>query len=452
MLAWLCSLSMITYIDRVCIMQVQSEMQRDLGLTAREFAWAFSAFALAYALFEVPTGWLGDRIGPRKVLTRIVLCWLFFTALTGFVPRWDAGWHLPIPGGSAVFLSGSLLLLVVVRALFGAGEAGAYPNMARAARNWFPYAERGRAQGLIWTFGRFGGALAPLLIMAFAYPVTLAGLPGWRGAFILLGLLGVVWVAGFARWFSDTPRDHPAVSDAERQFILGGQSPAAESAPLSWAAMLSSPTLWVLSTMYFCSNAGWSFFITYVTPYLKNELDLSGWRLHLASGMPLFFGGLGCVLGGFFTDRQVRVWGRRWGRTLQGFVAYLTGGCLFLLAYRLTDSHAVLAFAAICLASLVKDGAMAASWATTIDIGHRYSGTVAGVMNTVGNLGTVFSPPIVTWLATVVGTPEAPDWSVSLYYYATMFFIAAGCWLFIDPRRVIVYAAADRPPSASFPQ
>jgi MFS family permease len=97
-LGWLCSLSMITYIDRVCIMQVQGDMQRDLGLTTQQFAWAFSFFALAYAAFEVPTGWLGDRIGPRKVLTRIVLCWLLFTALTGCVPRWDAGLYVPVMG------------------------------------------------------------------------------------------------------------------------------------------------------------------------------------------------------------------------------------------------------------------------------------------------------------------------------------------------------------------
>lgn len=450
-LAWFCSLSMITYIDRVCIMSVQDDIKRDLSLTSQEFAWVFSAFALAYALFEVPSGWLGDLLGPRKVLTRIVLCWLLFTALTGFV--WG------------------LVSLIVVRFLFGAGEAGAYPNMARGARNWFPYSERGRAQGLVWTFGRWGGAIAPILIVAIAYPFdALELLPGWRGAFFVLGVIGVFWVLGFAHYFRDTPQEHPHVNEAEHQLITGGvqarprptplatqensdvpgtsdlgseQRPALAAAsrpplppPLSWSSMLRSKSLWFLSIMYFCSNSGWSIFITYVTPYLKSA-GLSGWELHVASGAPLFFGGIGCMLGGFLTDRQVRVWGRRWGRTLQGILAYALGGAFFLVAFAMTEVSIFIALAALCVASLLKDMAMGASWATTIDIGHRYSGTVAGVMNTIGNLGTVFSPPIVAVLV------YYGDWAVSLYYYAAMFFIASVCWFFINPRKVIVYSRDD---------
>lgn len=423
MLAWLCSLSMITYIDRVCIMQVQDDMQSSLGLTKQQFAWAFSAFALAYALFEVPTGWLGDRIGPRKVLARIVLCWLLFTALTGVV--WG------------------LISLVVIRFLFGAGEAGAYPNIARAVRNWFPYSERGRAQGLVWTFGRWGGALAPPLVIALTLPFAHYGTDAWRGAFLLLGVIGVLWVVGFSYWFRDSPADHPGVNEAEQAVIHARVAPTAALAPLSWSAVLSSKTLWCLSFMYFCSNSGWSFFITFVNPYLKNDLGLRGWHLHVASGAPLFFGGIGCLLGGLLTDRQVHIWGRRWGRTLQGLVAYALGGGCFLAAGLLTGSYPLLAFVAICTASFVKDFAMGASWATTIDIGHRYSGTVAGMMNTVGNLGTVFSPPLVAWLVWFVGGEEGTKWGVSLFYYASMFFIASLCWVFIDPRRVIVYAPED---------
>jgi ACS family glucarate transporter-like MFS transporter len=472
-LAWFCSLSMITYIDRVCIMQVQEDMQRDLGISRGEFAWVFMAFALAYAFFEVPTGWLGDRLGPRKVLTRIVLCWLLFTALTGLVPRWDtAGFRVPF---TSQFLSASLILLLLVRFLFGAGEAGAYPNMARGAKNWFPFRERGRAQGLIWTFGRWGGAVAPILIIGLAAPFdAFQIIAGWRGAFILLGVLGVLWVIGFHYFFRDTPADHPAVNESERAWIEGPAyrpatklpdgpvenitekrdgiqataratepeaptPPAIATAPISWSNILSSPTLWCLSFMYFCSNSGWSFFITYVTPYLKNDLKLEGVPLHLAAGAPLFCGGIGCLLGGFLTDRQVRVWGRRWGRTGQGLVAYALGAALFFTALLLTQNYGMLAFASLCLASFVKDLAMAASWSTTIDIGHRYSGTVAGVMNTVGNLGTVVSPPFVIYLVNLTG-----EYSVSLYYYSTMFLIASVCWLFINPTRVIVYAPADR--------
>ncbi len=429
-LAWLCGLSMITYIDRVCIKQVQGDMQRDLGLTGSQFAWAFAAFALAYALFEVPAGWLGDRLGPKKVLARIVLCWLFFTALTGLVV------------GTGVV---ALAMLLGVRFLFGAGEAGAYPNIARATRNWFPFTERGRAQGLVWAFGRWGGAVAPVLIVALTLPFDALGWQGWRFGFVLLAALGLVWVWGFVVRFRDHPRDHPGVTPAEVAVIEGGGGGVGPAAPLSWATMLTSRSLWALSIMYFCSNAGWSVFITYDTKYLQSSLHLSGWVLHVMSGMPLLLGGVGCLLGGLLTDRLVPVLGRRWGRTAQGFLAYGLGAAFFGLVIRFTADSPALAFACLCLASFVKDFAMGASWATTIDIGHRYSGTVAGFMNMIGNLGTVFAAPIVYQIALAYSLDGVqPNFTAAIAFYAVMFALACGCWLFIDPRRVVVYSRRDR--------
>jgi ACS family glucarate transporter-like MFS transporter len=191
--------------------------------------------------------------------------------------------------------------------------------------------------------------------------------------------------------------------------------------------------------MYFCSNAGWSFFTSWITPFLQKDLHLSGLGLVLASGGPLFFGGIACLLGGFLTDRQVRLWGPRWGRTLQGVVAYALGGVFMLAGVAFTPNHIGLAYASVCLSSFVKDFGMAASWSTTIDVGHRYSGTVAGFMNTVGNLGQVISVHIVAWLAALAGTHGQPRWGVSLYFYAAMFFISALSWILVDPTRVIVY-------------
>lgn len=433
-LAWVCSLSMLTYVDRVCIKEVSREMQADLGLSAFQFGFVFSAFGLAYALFEVPSGWLGDRFGPRLVLSRIVLWWSLFTALTGCVWQFtlDSGYRLTLPGlGIEVpLLFNGFLLLLLIRFLFGAGEAGAYPNIARALRNWFPYRQRGRAQGLLWMFGRWGGSLAPYLIAASAFA-------GWRGSFLIFGAVGVLWVVIFYIWFRNTPQEHPGVNEAEIALITGDVVESAKPAPLSWRTMLRSPTLWCLSLMYFCSNSGWCFFITWDKRYYQEELGLTSDALRLASGAPLFFGGIACLLGGFLTDRQVRIWGRRWGRTLQGLVAYLLGGVFFTLALLTSDPW--LAVPSLCLASFVKDFAMAASWSTCIDIGHRYSGTVAGFMNMVGNLGTFFSPPLVAWLA-----GEDNNWDVALVYSAAMFFTASLGWAFINPRRVIVYTPEDR--------
>jgi MFS transporter, ACS family, glucarate transporter len=430
-LAWACSLSMLTYIDRVCIKQVQPEISRDLGLTDQDFKWVFAAFGLAYAVFEMPSGWLGDRFGPRKMLCRIVVWWSLFTALTGLVvpftlPFGDAArfsrWALTINGG--------LWLLVLIRFLFGVGEAGAYPIMARALRNWFPYSRRGQAQGLLWSFGRWGGALAPGLIASLGLAF------GWRGAFLSFGVVGVVWVVAFAYFFRNTPAEHPGVNLAERALIQEG-TPDTHRPPLSWKTMVWSPTLWFLCIMYFCSNAGWCFFITWDLKYYDRVLGLTGTPMKLAAGAPLFFGGIACLVGGLLTDRQVRRWGRRWGRTLQGFVSYGLGCGFFLLA--LMTNEPFIAVPSLCVASFLKDFAMAVSWATCIDIGHRYAGTIAGWMNGLGNLGTFFGPLIVAELA---GADE--HWELALAFSASVFAVASICWLFINPRQVVVYTPTDR--------
>ncbi len=435
-LGWACSLSMLTYIDRVCIKQVAGQMQSDFGLSDQDFGWVFSAFALSYALLEVPSGWLGDRYGARQVLCRIVLWWSLFTALTGCVPNFDwrygsipvptflDDWFDPIP-----LAFNSLVLLVLVRFLFGAGEAGAYPNASRALRNWFPYTRRGFAQGMMWTFGRWGGAIAPMLIALFSMPF------GWRGAFIGFGIVGALWVIFFAYFFRNSPAEHPGVNEAER-LLIQEKGAESEKPPISWRTMLRSPTLWCLSGMYLASNAGWCFFITWDGRYYAAIHNISGMELLIATGLPLFFGGVACYLGGLVTDRQVKIWGRRWGRTGQGALAYFLGAVFFLLA--LVSDVPWVAVGSLCVASFFKDFAMAVSWSTCIDIGHRYSGTVSGFMNMVGNLGTVFAPPIVAYLA------RRGEWNLALVFSASMFLIASVLWFFVNPREVIVYTDADR--------
>jgi len=291
---------------------------------------------------------------------------------------------------------------------------------------------------MVWMCARFGGAIAPVLIMFLAYGT------GWRGGFILLSALGLVWLWRFVVDFRDTPQQDPRVNEAEKALIAGGRKDAGKPAPLSWKTMLTSPTLWCLSLMYFGSNAGWSFFATWITPYLQKDIHLSGATLALASGLPSFFGGFACLWGGMMTDHQVRVLGRRWGRTLLGVVSYGLGGIFLLIALVETRGHTGIAFAALCISFFVKDLGLASSWATTIDIGHRYSGTVAGFMNTVGNLAQVVTVPLVAHIATLAGTPGHPNWKATLYYYAAMFLMASVSWLFVNPRRVIVYSEEDQ--------
>ena len=182
-------LAVIQYIDRVCISQAAPAISEDLGLTPKQMGYIFSAFTLAYALFEIPTGWLGDKIGARKVLIRVVLWWSFFTAATGWM--WN---HLS---------------MVVTRFLFGAGEAGCFPNLTKALSAWLPTRDRTRAQALMWMGARWGGAAAPLLVVA------VMSFTSWRVAFSIFALLGLGWAVVFSLWFRDNPRAHPGVNAAE---------------------------------------------------------------------------------------------------------------------------------------------------------------------------------------------------------------------------------------------
>src|SRR5262245_46879311 len=209
-LAFACSLSLLTYLDRICIMRAKENMQNDLGFSNNEMGWIFSAFTVGYMLFEVPGGWMGDRWGARRVLTRIVLCWSLFTALTGCV------WGFSLQFG--LLAVNSLSTLLLIRFLFGVGEAGAYPNLTRVVGDWFPFHERAFAQGTIWMSARLGGAFAPFIIG------RLSAALGWRQAFWVLGAAGVSWCVVFWIWFRDTPEEKPECNEAERDLIRMGNS------------------------------------------------------------------------------------------------------------------------------------------------------------------------------------------------------------------------------------
>ena len=220
------ALAILAYIDRVCISMAAPHMSRDLGLTKVQMGWVFSAFAIAYALFEVPGGWLGDKMGPRKVLMRIVVWCSAFTAITGGV--------------------GSYVQLLAVRALFGAGEAGCFPNLTKAFTTWLPNEERVRAQGFMWTFARWGGAFTPPLV---ALVFTLVS---WRLSFVLFGLLGILWAVPFYIWFRDNPADHKSVNAGELALLKEAAANATGHGDVPWAKLLGSRSVWLLWVQYFC--------------------------------------------------------------------------------------------------------------------------------------------------------------------------------------------------------
>jgi nitrate/nitrite transporter NarK len=437
-LGFACSLSMITYLDRVCMGTVAPHIQTEFGLDDTQLGMVFSAFSLAYAAFEVPSGWLGDVFGPRRTLIRIVVWWSIFTALTGMI--------YPAAFPAVGLTSGmAFLTLVAVRFLFGMGEAGAYPNIARAFHNWFPFGERGLAQGAVWMAGRFAGGVTP-----FVVSVLLFNVPGpdgkemvaWRHSFWLFGIIGLIWCVAFRWWFRDRPDQKESVNQAELDLIHRGEGPApAGHLQVPWGQLLTSANLWTLCLMYFCASFGWYFNITWLPKYLGSHYGVTKESVGLATfsfmaGAPLLFGTFACLAGGLLTDAFIRQTGnRKWGRRLFGVIGHgLCAGFYFLSMSARNPWVFVLG---IAVATFWNDLTMGSAWAICLDIGKRYSGIVAGCMNTIGNLGGFVVGLSTGWILEKAGDPER-GWPINFFLYSAAYGLATLCWLRIDSTRPVV--------------
>lgn len=455
-------LSLILYLDRICIATSAEYIEKELGLDKADISWVFSAFTLGYMLFEVPTGAWGDRYGAKRVLCRIVLWWSLFTVLTGCIWRFtfDSGQRLKVPllGWEVPLLFDGFVLLLLVRFLFGAGEAGAYPTIAKCSSRWFPANERGRAQGIVGTAGRLGAGLSAGVTIAVALFVNQYLWPemGWRVSFWLFGALGIVWVVFFAWWFRDSPADHPAVNAAELALIegdrrakiedLGSHPPSSAHADVPWRALLTSVNLWVYSAMAFCSAFTVYLYFTHFPSYLKQRHAISEGWLSVA-GLPMLLGAIGCTLGGVLTDWLVRRTGsRRWGRRTMGLIGK-GGGALLLLAGASADSP-IWAVVLISLSAFTSDLALAAHWAICTDAGGRFVGTVFGFMNAVAAVGGALSPVLAGYILEGLSPTDeahhfdpvarAHAWDCILYMFGGALALGAIGWLRIDPDESMV--------------
>ncbi len=407
------TLSVITYIDRVCISLAAPAITKDLQLTDKEMGWALSLFGIAYAAFEIPGGWLGDKLGARSVLMRIVVWWSFFTAATAFA--WNA------------------MSLWVIRFLFGAGEAGCFPNITKAYTTWLPAHERVRAQGITWMSARWGGAFTPPLLG------VIMGALDWRMAFIIFGALGVVWAIFFYRWFRDNPKDKPEVNAGELKLLEEAAQNASGHGSVPWGKLVTSGTVWLLWLQYFCVSYGWYFYITWLPTYLQRERGMDFKKSAIYSGLPLFLGGIGCMLAGFYLiPRLTRILGseNKARRYVSAFGCALAGG-LLILSTKLQDP--ITALVTISFASFANDLQMPASWGTCMSLGGKYAGTLSGSMNMMGNLGGALLPiaiPYILKWCTDSGL-DAIKWDMTFYVSAAMYAVATLAWLLIDTTKPI---------------
>lgn len=399
-------MAVITYLDRVCLSAAAPSISRDLELSRTQMGYVFAVFALAYAIFEIPAGWWGDRIGQRRVLTRIVACWSVFTILTGLVRSYWA--------------------LLAARFVFGAAEAGAFPNLSRALNRWFPRTERARANGIMWMGARLGGSLAPVLA---AWLITLVG---WRMSFVIFGLTGIVWCLAFWPWFRDDPAEHPRMTAQELAEIRRDPPSAAPAVAQPWRRIFSSVNLWALFWMYFCSAFGFYFFVSWLPTFLTEEHGLTLLRTGVYATLPLGFGAVGCLAGGVLSDWLVKRTGNvRWARRAIGIAAFALAAAGFALAALARDP--LVAVLCLAFAQLAHDLALPVAWATVVEVGGRLGGATAGFMNMASSVSAMLSATAAPWLAATFGTFHA-----MLAAAAVSYLVGALLWLRIDPAEQVI--------------
>ncbi len=343
----------------------------------------------------------------------------------------------------------ALVALLLIRFLFGAGEAGAYPNIARVVGVWFPYRERARSQGAVWMSARLGGAVAPLLIGRLA-----AAAGGWRPAFWCLGLLGAAWGVAFYLWFRDSPQQMESCNQAERDLILSDRGPSGHPSPRgpaegkardtkqvghdghAWPPLrplLASVTMWAVCVAAFGVSFGWYFYPTWQPRYLNDVFKIDFRDSEILTGLPFLCGAVGSLAGGGVSDWLIRRTGsRRWGRSVVGLFGFgIAGTCVLLTGFTTAPWQAV---ALLCLAFLINDLAIPVIWAVSADVGGRYVGTVAGIMNMVGALGAVLCPALVPVILGALPADWVPGlrWRWIFVGLAVSWFVAAAAWLFID--------------------
>ena len=413
-------MSFVLYLDRICMAQALAPIRDNLSLTNLDMSFVSMAFTIAYCLFEVPTGHWGDRVGARRVLTRIVVWWSAFTVLTGAcLGFWS---------------------LLAVRFLFGAGEAGAFPNAARIVKQWIPVSERGRFQGFFLAASLVGGAVAPDLAGRLIEAI------GWRWTFAVFGVIGLLWVMVFAWWFRDDPSAHPAVNAAELAWIGTEKRASLDHIAVPWRAVAGNRNIWLLGTIITLCAFNTYLYFTWYSTYLQDARGLTNRAAGQYSALVLAGGAIGTLLGGFAGDRIHRAAGnRQWLRRLW-CAGTLAMAAVFLVLSVQCDAPLP---SALCAAAslMTMQCQQAPWWSCAIEVSGRHVGALFGLLNGVGGIGAVLSQFYVGAMADwhkELGYTGRAQWDPVFSAYVGALLAAAFLWLFVDPSRTVALAARNK--------
>lgn len=402
-------LAMLLYVDRVCISVAKDNIAQELLLSDKQMGWVLSIFALGYALFQIPSGALADRYGPRIVLSGIVSIWSVLTAVTGYA------WNY--------------MSLIVVRFLFGAGEAGAFPGMSQVIYSWLPVKERGIVLGINFSGSRLGAAFALPLV------AWLIEGYGWRTSFLILGGVGIIWAILWWIGFRNLPEDHPAISEEEVAYIQENRQKKVEAestTALSFGALSRSKNLWSTSAQYFSSNFTFFFALTWLFPHLKEKYQLESLEAGVYAIAPFICGAIGNWLSGWLVDRLYAQ--KRWNasRRIPAIVGFLLASFGLLGSIFMTTPLGAVVMLSIAI--LGADMTLPPSWALCVDIGKDQSGTISGTMNMAGNVGSFLTALAFPYLTAWTG-------SVDMFFYtaAGLNLLAVFLWIGIKADRGLAY-------------
>lgn len=398
-------ISVITFLDRINITMASQDIMAELGLSESQWGWVLSVFTISYGLMQVPLGVWGDKRGYRLVLALIVLWWSLFTGLTGLA--WSFG------------------SLLVIRFMFGIGEAGSYPCMTGVVVKWYKQHETSTAQGYIWAASRMGGALTPFIVL----PVLT--LLGWHWAFYLLAALGVVWAAGWYLWYRNHPADVKGITAKELASLPEAAQKSETKVAIPWRRMMQNRQFWLILAMYFFYAWGSWFFFSWFPRFMEVGRGFDKSELTYVIAIPFVMSMIGNIAGGYLSSRLSLKYGLKVGRRLLGVGGLAVSALFMFLAAFIPGKIEVFVF--LSLAFGVIDLMLPSAWAICSDIGGRYSGAVSGAMNTAGNIGGFVCATAFGYLIEATGNYNAP-----LFVITAMLVIAAVLFCSINPTKQLV--------------
>jgi sugar phosphate permease len=404
-LAFVIAAYFITYIDRVLLSVAAPFIEREFSFTTITMGWVLFCYSIAYAAFQIPGGWFGDKVGPRLAMTCVVIWWSVFTALTSLT--WSAA-----SMGVCLFL-------------IGMGEAGAFPIANRALSRWMLPSERALAQGATHAGSRLGSTLTPIMV------VTLVGLTAlsWRLPFLLFAIVGVVWALLWYRFYRNAPAEHASVNEAELERINGALGHFRKGKrQVPWGQILSNPQMWLLGAMYFCYAYDIGVFLSWFPKYLNAARGLDLKTMGLYASLPFLAGLIGDVTGGVVSDEVLKRTGKlRFARRIVSVFGFWVSAVAVSLAAWVSDPLVSIAWFSLALFAL--ELTVGVSWAVTLDVGGEFAGSISAVMNTLGNIGAAIAVAVTARLATYYG------WGSAFAVIAALAVMAGLLMLTVNPER-----------------